>query len=133
MDRIVKYIKTNGERILISLTLLVFVLLTSCPVKNSLKAFAGQPVNATQAMSGKQHLYAGSNIAPCGVYQSVATSLTQAFSIDLNSLLPVILLTAFWGFLLGISFLKSPLPSFYSIRKLPGATPLFIRQRKLII
>lgn len=133
MDRLGMHIKTNTERILISLALMVFVLLTSCPVKSGIKTLAGMPVNTTQGLPNKQHLFSTTGAERCGNCQTAEISLTQASSVDVNRLLPVILLSAFCAFLLGTAFPKASVHPFYGRQKLIAPIPLFLRQRKLII
>ena len=127
-----KYIKTNTERILMSLALMVFVLLTSCPVKGGLKTLAGLPVNTSQGLSNKQHLYSGNGGAHSDKCQQAETSYTQISAGDIYTVIPA-LLSAVWVFLLGVAFLKSFFHPLYGRQKMYAPVPIFLTQCRLLI
>lgn len=112
---------------------LILVLLTSCPIKSSLKTFAGFPSNTEQrAPMGKQGISMSSN-ERCTLESA---SETQAMPQSVvNNILPAVL-TVF-AVLLVVNF--SPFsketkhPVYSGSAKVSNSIPLFLAYRKLIL
>ncbi len=112
---------------------MVFILLSSCPVKSSIKTLIGFPVKTEQGAAKGNHTFFGNNIERCVNSETTETSVSQIVSVNANNLLPAILFTAAFLFLIGYTLCKEQSHLRYGSTKISGALPIFLRYRKLII
>lgn len=132
MDRLMLNIIKNYNRYLAVCAMVVFVLLTSCPVKSSIKGLAGIPVNTEQQASKKNNPLSGQEMEKCADSQTTETSIIQPFS-HASDLLPAVLFAVTFIFLFGYTFSKAQTHPRYSNLKIPGSLPIFLQYRRLII
>lgn len=132
MDRLMLNIIKNYSRYLAVFVMVVFVLLTSCPVKSSIKGLAGVPVNTEQQAAKKNNPLYGQEIEKCADSQTTETSIIQTFS-HASDLLPVVLFAVTFIFLFGYTFSREQTHPRYSNLKIPGSLPIFLQYRRLII
>lgn len=131
MDRILSNITKNHQRYFF-VFIAVFVLLT-CPVKSSIKSLVGIPVNTEQGFAKGSKPVLANGTGQC-VYSEITDSkISQTNSANGNGLLPAIVLTAAFLFLLGYKPSNEQPHPFYRSLKIAETLPLFILYQKLII
>ena len=124
---------TIGWRHLLAGISILFVLLSSCAVKNGIKEALGFPINIEQSSTLKSNIFLAGNAGTCvstviGDTNLISHSVQQA-----SQGLPFIVVASIFIFLLGISFpAVQPHPLYRSV-KISGSLSLFLQYRKLII
>lgn len=111
----------------------VFVLLTSCPVKSSIKSLAGVPVNTEQQAVNKNNPLYGNEVEQCADGQTKDANIIQTPSSYASDLLPAVLFAVTFIFLFGYALCKEQTHPRYSNLKIPGSLPIFLQYRRLII
>jgi len=133
MDRTLLNIQKNYRRSLFAFVAMVFVLIASCSVKSSIKSLVGIPLNSQQGVTKTNHSFFSNGSEKCVNGETTDTEILQSASSQTNSLLPALILTAAFLFLLGYTFLKEQSHPLYGTLKIPGTLPIFLQYRKLII
>lgn len=114
---------------------ILLVLLTSCPVKLSIKNWAGIPIETESGVNRGNQNISTSLPEKCPQYNSEDNQIVQKHTIGFNDLLPAFILTlAFlfhFGFRVNAKEIKHPLYS--GSNRIRSAIPLFLEYRKLII
>lgn len=133
MNRTVSNIKMNYRRGFFAFATILLVLLTSCPVKISIKNLAGIPVKTEQPTTPKSH-HSVNTVEKCNVVAS-EMQIVQKSSLDVNDLLPVILFTASFFFFIGFrtESKENKHPTYSGSSKIRSSIPIFLEYRKLII
>ena len=86
---------------LLLFTIMSFVVLTTCPIKNSIKVLAGIPITTEQGSTKRNQPIVRQLLEPCSVSEK-ATSISahQATAWEVNGLMPIVLLPwlsfSFW-------------------------------------
>jgi len=133
MNRTLSHIPKNYQRYFLVLAAIVLVLLTSCPVKSSIKTLVGLPVNTEQGLAkGNVRIY-GNSSEKCINSETADTKISQDISLEINTLSPVILFTATFLFLLAYLLGAEKSHPRYGNLKISGRLPIFLQYRKLII
>lgn len=133
MDEKSLNIPKNYQRYFAVFAVLVFVLLSSCPVKNSIKNLAGIPANTEQGLAKSNHSLFGNISEKCANSETTDTKISQTISFQINNLLPAVILTAAFLFFFSYTLYKKPAHPFYGNLKTSSAIPIFLEYRKLII
>lgn len=135
MERSAPYFTKNYQQYVAVLAALAFVLLTSCPVKSSLKSLAGIPVNTEQGSSAKKNNpLLGSGMELCAQSDLTNIQISPTFSSNTNDLLPAVLLITALSFLFcGYFPDNKPSKVGYHTLKISHTLPIFLRHRQLII
>lgn len=113
-----------------ALVAIFLILLSSCPIKSSIKQLAGIPTKAAQSQANNST--PGNIEEQCLNGKATETNHSKTASSRTDNLLPNIFRIAFL-FLLGFTFYKNRSNSFYSRPKAPFAVPIFLQYRKLVI
>jgi len=109
------------------------VLLSSCPIKSGIKSLVGIPTNTEQGVPKKSSLFSAGNGTEKCVSETSDTKISQTVSSSTQDVLPAVLLTAAFVFLLGYTLCKQQPHPLYGSLKIPGTLPIFLQYRKLII
>ncbi len=133
MDRIMIHITKKYGKYLAVIASVVFVLLTSCPVKSSIKSLAGTPVNTEQQSAKKNNSLVVNGMEKCANVQVTDAKISQPTSTNTSDLLPVALLAVTFILLFGYRHIYVQVHPRYSNLKIPGRLPIFLQFRKLII
>lgn len=133
MIRIILNISKNYRQCLFVFAAMVLVLLTSCPVKIGIKNLAGIPAKTEQNTGGKKiHLF-GNNQEKCVNSEAADAEIFQSPLVHTDNILPAVLFTAAFIFLLGYRPGRQQTHPLYGNVKIPATLPLFLRHRKLLI
>ncbi|MBD1425195.1 hypothetical protein [Sphingobacterium arenae] len=119
------------QRYLSGVALLFFVLLSSCPVKASIKNFADNPIKKEQSSTNRSNALFHSSDR-CADTELTTKVIKQGSSQHVD-ILPAILFTAIVFFLFCIPHRKEKAHPLYGNLKLAGTLPIFLQYRKLII
>ncbi|HLT87044.1 MAG TPA: hypothetical protein VKZ57_05595 [Sphingobacterium sp.] len=125
-------IKKEYRQYLAVFASVVFVLLSSCPVKSSIKSLAGFPVN-TEQQTKKNNSTAGNGMEKCAHVQTTDAKISQSTSTNMSDLLPVVFIVVAFMLLFGYRHIYVQAHPRYSSLKIPGTLPIFLQFRKLII
>lgn len=132
MNRTVPYNSRTYQRYLFVFAAMVFVLFSSCPIKSSIKSLAGIPANTEQGLAKKSNPFSGNGAEKC-IGENSDTKIAQTVSLNTNDLLPAVLLTAAFVFLLGYTLSKEQPHLLYGNLKISSTLPIFLQYRKLVI
>lgn len=132
MNRITLHIPENYRRYFFVFVVTFFVLLTSCPVKTSIKTLVGLPSNIEQGLKAN-HSFLGTSFEKCINSESEDISVSQKGSFHANELIPVVLFTVAFLFLFCDNVGQAQSHPLYGNSKIPGSLPIFLQYRKLII
>lgn len=125
----------NYKGLFVLLASLLLVLLTSCPVKSSLKTLAGIPVKTENQLPQGKNTFSTHTGNSCSVLSATEVQHVQPVQKSMNDLLPIIVFTAAFLFInaypAAIKERKHPVYSRSS--KISNAIPLFLAYRKLIL
>lgn len=134
MDRTTPYLVKNYQRYVAALAVFVLVLLTSCPVKNSLKSLAGIPVNTEQGSAKKNSPLLGNSLEICIQSDITDAKISPTTSSSTNDLLPAVLILTVLSFLFrGYISDEEPSKVGYRTQSISPTLPIFLRHRQLII
>lgn len=114
---------------------MLLILLTSCAVKTSIKNLVGIPVKTERSMPKAIHNLSTITLANCSQLNVEDTQIVQKNAFKANDLLPAVILTAAFLFLLGVPPVsnENKHPLYNSNGKIRSAIPIFLEYRKLII
>ncbi|HRQ50086.1 MAG TPA: hypothetical protein PLR74_06105 [Agriterribacter sp.] len=132
MNRISSNIPQKFLRYFFVLAAVVLVLLSSCRVKSGIKTLIGVPATTEQGIAKGNHNVYSNNQERCINSETAEMIISPITSVDVNHLLPAVLFTVAFFFLPGITRNKQSHP-FYRSSNIPGAIPIFLQYRKLII
>lgn len=130
MDWTLSNTKKYTQRCLFVCIVVVLVLLTSCPVKSSIKSLAGIPANTEQGLVKKNDVVGSER---CVVGETADTKISQTSSFQTNDWLPIAVLSVTFLFLLGYTICNEQSHPLYGSLKIPGTLPIFLQYQKLII
>lgn len=133
MNRIILNIAMICKRYFLVCATTFLVLLTSCAVKSSLKSLAGIPTKTEQGLPKAKPNFSVNTVEKCTVSSPSDMQIVQKSFLNANDLLPVIIFTAAFLFLLSFVPDKASSHPLYGNLKIPGTLPIFLRHRKLII
>ena len=132
MDGTSSDIHLKNRRYFFVFVAMAFVLLTSCPIKKSIRSLAGIPVNTEQSVAKSSSLLASAT-EQCTGSEIGDTKIVRAFSFNANDVLPAVAVAAVFLFLRHYAPGNEPSHPRYGNLKIPGALPIFLRYRKLLI
>src|SRR5690349_528963 len=101
MDWTLSNTKKYTQRCLFVCIVVVLVLLTSCPVKSSIKSLAGIPANTEQGLVKKNDVVGSER---CVVGETADTKISQTSSFQTNDWLPIAILAVTFLFLPGYTW-----------------------------
>lgn len=130
MDWTLSNTKKYTQRCLFVCIVVVLVLLTSCPVKSSIKSLAGIPANTEQGLVKKNDVVGSER---CVVGETADTKISPTTSFQTNDWLPIAILAVTFLFLLGYTRCNEQSHPLYGSLKIPGTLPIFLQYQKLII
>lgn len=130
MNKTLLHIFKNYQKYILVFAGIILILL-SCPVKSSIKTIAGFPSHKEQGLTKGNSAFWGNNIQQCANSEVAETAIS--FSVDVNHLLPALLLTATFLFLHGYMFYKEPSHFLDEPLKAYNSLPLFLQHCRLII
>lgn len=135
MGKTISNILVNCKRYILVFAAMLLVLLTSCSIKSSIKNFAGFPTNKEQGLPKGQHNFSVDKFEKCAQFDVSDTQIVQKISFNANDLLPVVIFTAIFLFLLGPRYLikENKHPLYNGSGKIRNSIPLFLEYQKLII
>ncbi|WP_312136707.1 hypothetical protein [Sphingobacterium sp.] len=133
MDKKAIYLTRSFPKLIMLMAVMLFVLLTSCPIKSSIKSLAGFPVNTEQGAAKKNSYTSRVLVEQCSVFESSLTQQVSKLSPDAKQMIPMMLFAVAFLFLLAIS--DRTTKSHYSNGDFPnsGPIPIFLKYRKLLI
>ncbi|WP_188506856.1 hypothetical protein [Parapedobacter pyrenivorans] len=130
MDWTLSNTKEYSQRCLFVCIVVVLVLLTSCPVKSSIKSLAGIPANTEQGLVKKNDVVGSER---CVVGETADTKISPTTSFQTNDWLPIAILVVTFLFLPGYTWRNEQSHPLYGSLKIPGTLPIFLQYQKLII
>lgn len=135
MKGIIPNIEIYYRRIFVIFAVLALVLLSSCPIKSSLKSFAGLPAQTAQNMPQGKQAIALSTGDKCSVTSISEVQIIKNNSINDAILLPIIFLASSFLFLFSLCAIKkeNKHPTYSRSSKISNSIPLFLAYRKLIL
>ena len=135
MDRNIPNILANCKRYFLVFVAMLLVLLTSCAVKTSIKNLVGIPIKTERSAPKANHNFSTNTLEKCSQLNVEDTQIVQKNSFKANDLLPVVILTAAFLFLLGVHPVskENKHPLYSGSGKIRNSIPLFLEYRKLII
>lgn len=135
MDRTIPNILANCKRYFLVFAAMLLVLLTSCAVKTSIKNLVGIPLETERSLPKANHNLLANTLVKCSQLNVEDTQIVQKNSFKANDLLPAVILTVSFLFLLGIPPVsnENKHPLYNSSGKIRSAIPIFLEYRKLII
>lgn len=135
MDRTIPNILANCKRYFLVFAAMLLVLLTSCAVKTSIKNLVGIPMETERSLPKANHNLLANTLVKCSQLNVEDTQIVQKNSFKANDLLPAVILTVSFLFLLGIPPVsnENKHPLYNSSGKIRSAIPIFLEYRKLII
>lgn len=135
MDRTIPNILANCKRYFLVFAAMLLVLLTSCAVKTSIKNLVGIPLETERSLPKANHNLLANTLLKCSQLNVEDTQIVQKKSFKANDLLPAVILTVSFLFLLGIPPVsnENKHPLYNSSGKIRSAIPIFLEYRKLII
>lgn len=135
MNRTVPNISANYKRYFFVFATLLLVLLTSCPIKSSIKIFAGLPTKTESGFPKATHNFSTNTLEKCTQLNVEDAQIIQKNSFKANDLLPVLFFTASFLFLIGFRPVskENKHPLYNSSGKIRSSIPIFLEYRKLII
>ena len=133
MSRIVSIIFENHRRNLLVSVAVVFVLLTSCPVKSAIKTLAGIPVNTEQGQTKKNSITVVNSAEQCSYPEGTDTKIFLSTSTHTSSLLPIFLFTAIFIFGFGFTLIGKQTHPVYGNLRIAASIPIFLQYRRLLI
>jgi len=128
-------ISVNCKQYFLVFATVLLVLLTSCAVKGSIKNLAGIPTNTERGIPKSIHNFAAKTLEKCTQLNVESPQIVQKDFFNANNLLPAVILTATFLFLLGFRPLnkENEHPVYSSSSKIRSSIPIFLEYRKLII
>lgn len=119
----------NYQQYLLVPALMVLLLLSSCPVKASIKRLAAEPIPTEQRSSAQANMQSG-HVERCALSelaaQPVQSSSSQAFK-----LIPALLFAAVAFLFFGPFYGKTNTQPLYGRKRTPPPIPLYLQYRKL--
>lgn len=128
-------ILANCKRYFLVFAAMLLVLLTSCAVKTSIKNLAGIPTKTERGVTKGSHNFSSNTSEKCAQFDVSDTQIVQKSSFNANNLLPAVIFTAAFLFLLGFRPVskENKHPLYSGSGKIRSSIPLFLEYRKLII
>lgn len=133
MNRTLSHIPKYYQRYFLVFAAIILVLLTSCPVKSSIKTLVGLPVNTEQGLPKGTVGYYGNSSEKCLTSETAEIRISNDISSDISHLSPVILFTVTFLFLLAYLLGREKSHPRYGNLKISGSLPIFLQYRKLIL
>lgn len=133
MSSILSNTTPNYRRYFLVFAAMVFILLTSCPVKGGIKTLIGLPVKTEQGLAKGNKGFIGNGSEKCSNAATDQIIVSPITFENAGHLLPAIILTAAFLFLLGYTLYKAPAHPLYGNLKISGPLPIFLQYRKLIL
>ncbi len=134
MDKIRPNKIKSTSRHLFAIAAILLVLLSSCPIKFSIRSFAGIPAKAEQASNKKINLFSANSNEVCNGFATNETAILQA---DLSSmtkgLLSVTLFTTIITFLFALTLSKAKAYLRFADTEIQSNFPIYLQYRKLLI
>ncbi|MEH6307214.1 hypothetical protein RYH73_16320 [Olivibacter sp. CPCC 100613] len=123
----------NDKRYVFALIVTVMVLLTSCPIKSGIKSLMGIPVSTEQGATTSNTNFLINGGERCVNSETDQTKTSSTVSTRANDILPTVILTSIFLFLIGYTLKRKHVHPLYGNLKIPDTLPIFLRYRKLII
>lgn len=133
MRTTISNISMNYKGLFVIFASLLLVLLTSCPVKSSLKTFAGIPIKTDQQIPQGKFGFSAHPGEQCSVASASEVQIVQTAQKSINDLLPIIVFTAFFLLSFPTQRKECKHPVYSGSSKISNSIPLFLAYRKLII
>ena len=132
MNRIKLHIPENYRQYFFVLFVTFFVLLSSCPVKTSIKTLVGLPSNMEQGQKAN-HSFFGPGFEKCVNTETAELKQSWDRSLNARDLLPAVLFSLSFLFSLCYIVCQAHSHPLYGNSKISGRLPIFLQYRKLII
>lgn len=135
MKRTILNISANFKRYFLVLTAILFVLLSSCAIKSSIKDLTGISANTEQGVPQNNRNLFTNSFEKCPSFDISDSQIVQNTSSHSDDLLPLISFKTAFLFLFDFRSLNSEgiHPLYNSSRKIQSSIPIFLEYRKLII
>lgn len=135
MNRIVSHISAGYWRHIFVFAMFLLLLLTSCPIKSSLKSFASLPAKTETGLPKSHQIISASSIVSCSNIDQSVDSILPGNYISASDLLPFLWCTVSILFLTGFCQINKTRkhPLYSGSRKIRPSVPLFLEYRKLIL
>lgn len=131
----IRNISMNYKGLFVIFASLLLVLLTSCPVKSSLKTLVGIPIKTEHQLPQGKAGFSLHHGQQCSVASASEVQIVQTDQKSINELLPIVVYVA--SFLILLSFptqrKESKHPVYSGSSKITNSIPLFLAYRKLIL
>lgn len=118
---------------LLLFTMMSFVVLTTCPIKNSIKVLAGIPITTEQGSTKRNQPIVRQLVEPCSVSEQATSISAHQATAEVNGLMPIVLFTMAFLFLFGTTDRTGEGHPQYGNLKIQGTLPIFLQFRKLLI
>lgn len=131
MNRILLHIPKYSQRYFFVFAVIILILF-SCPIKSSIKALIGIPTTTERNLNLNNNTIYNS-LEKCDNSETANSKVSQDISFKTISLLPAVLLTVTFAFLLESIEIKPLSHPLYKRLKISGTLPIFLQYQKLII
>lgn len=134
MKKAISNTVNSFQRYLFVFATVFLVLFSSCAVKTSIMNLPGIPTKTERDVAAGSHNFSSNTLGKCEQLDA-STQTVQKVSFNSNDLLPIVIFTAVFLFLLDFrSYRKEKKHPLYSgSTKIRSSIPLFLEYRKLLI
>lgn len=133
MNKTFSQIFKNFQRCFFVLVVMVFVLLTSCPVKNYINKLVNTLPDAEQNVTNDNDKSTGNTSKPCANAKTANTEIPKTISFSTNDFPPALVLITTILFVPSYKFDKVEDHLLYENLSIPQTIPIFLKYRKVII
>lgn len=135
MKRTILNISTSFKQYFFVLTAILFVLLSSCAIKSSIKELTGISANTEQGVPQNSRNLFTNSVEKCPSFDISDSQVVQNISSHSDDLLPLISFKTAFLFLFDFPSLESESihPLYNGSRKIQSSIPIFLEYQKLII
>ncbi|WP_417363938.1 hypothetical protein [Galbibacter sp.] len=135
MKRTILNISTSFKQYFLVLTAILFVLLSSCAIKSSIKELTGISANTEQGVPQNSRNLFTNSVEKCPSFDISDSQVVQNISSHSDDLLPLISFKTAFLFLFDFPSLESESihPLYNGSRKIQSSIPIFLEYQKLII
>lgn len=132
MNKAIPHITNNFKRYLLVFASFLLVLLTSCSVKTSIKTLIGIPLQSEHRVPKGNSGFTVTAVEKCAPSDSIDAQTLQKSSTHTNDLLPTVIYTVAFLFLLGLRPVSEKIkhPLYSGSGKIRNSIPIFLEYQK---
>src|SRR5690606_38490056 len=134
MKRTILNISTSFKQYFFVLTAILFVLLSSCAIKSSIKELTGISANTEQGVPQNSRNLFTNSVEKCPSFDISDSQVVQNIAFESDDLLPLISFKTAFLFLFDFPSLESERihPLYNGSRKIQSSIPILLEYQKLI-